>query len=99
MARASGTWKTKGLSLGQGKGVFDAELVGASKALETAEQLGYEDPIRILLDSQVAIAWLQDNTADPGQGWAIQAQDIAQKAREPNDVKSLSNGSRATKAY
>jgi hypothetical protein len=33
----SGTWKTKQIPLGQGKEVFDAELVGACKALEIAE--------------------------------------------------------------
>jgi hypothetical protein len=70
----SGTWKTKGASLGQEK-----EVLGACKAPETFEQLGYKGHIRILLDSQAAIARLQDNRAGPGQGWAIQAQDIARR--------------------
>jgi hypothetical protein len=63
---ASGTWKTKGVSLGQGKEVLDAELVGEYKALETAEQLEYKGHIRVLLDSQAAIDRLQDNRAGPG---------------------------------
>jgi hypothetical protein len=54
----SGTWRIKQVSVGQGKEVFDAELTGASKALEIAEQLGYKGSIRALLDSQAAIARL-----------------------------------------
>jgi ribonuclease HI len=66
-----GMWKTKQIPLGQGKKVFDAELAGACKALEITEQLGYKGSIKVLLDSQAAIARLQDNRTGPGQGWAI----------------------------
>jgi ribonuclease HI len=75
----SGTWRIKQVSLGQRKEVFDAELTGASKALEIAKQLGYKGSIRVLLDSQAAIAQLPDNRVGPGQIWAIQAQDIARR--------------------
>ncbi|KAE8335346.1 hypothetical protein BDV24DRAFT_169288 [Aspergillus arachidicola] len=63
----SGTWTTKQVSLGQGKEVFDAELAGVYKALEIAEQLDYKGPIRVLLDSQAAIARLRDNRTGAGQ--------------------------------
>jgi hypothetical protein len=62
------------------------------KALEIAEQVGYKGSIRILLDSQAAIARLQDNRTGPGQGWAIQAKDSRIR-----DVRPLFNGSQAIK--
>jgi hypothetical protein len=67
----TGAWKSKGIPLGQEKEVFDAELVGVYKALEIAKQLDYKGPLKILLDSQAALARLQHNLPDPGQMWAI----------------------------
>jgi hypothetical protein len=67
----SGTWRIKQVSLGQGKEVFNTELTGASKVLEIAKQLKYKNSIRVLLNSQAAIARLRDNRVGPGQFWAI----------------------------
>jgi ribonuclease HI len=75
----SGAWKSKEIPLRQEKEVFDAELVGVYKALEIAKQLDYKDNLRILLDSQAALACLQHNQPGPGQMWAIQPQEIAQE--------------------
>jgi hypothetical protein len=74
-----GAWKSKKIPLGQEKMVFDAELIGVYKTLELAKQLGYKGSLRILLDSQAALARLQHNLPGPGQMWAIQVQGIAQE--------------------
>jgi hypothetical protein len=62
----SGAWKSKEISLGHGKEVFDAELTGVYKALEMAKWLDYKGPLRVLLDSQAVLVCLQHNLPDPG---------------------------------
>jgi hypothetical protein len=46
-----GAWHTQGVSLGIGKEVFDAELIGACEALEIALKSQDRGPIIVLLDS------------------------------------------------
>ncbi|KKA19734.1 hypothetical protein T310_6279, partial [Rasamsonia emersonii CBS 393.64] len=64
--------------LGKGKEVFDAELIGACRALELTPRLCGQGPVTILLDSQAAIARLQHRQPGPGQGLAIRAYQAAQ---------------------
>jgi hypothetical protein len=49
--QAFGVWHARGISLGLGKEVFDAELIGAYKALELAQKSQDRGPITVLLDS------------------------------------------------
>jgi hypothetical protein len=49
--QALGAWHAQGVPLGIGKEVFDAELIGACKALELALKSQDRGPITVLLDS------------------------------------------------
>jgi ribonuclease HI len=71
--QALGVWQARGIPLGLGKEVFDAELIGACEALELALKDRDKGPVTVLLDSQAAISRLQHQRAGPGQGLAIRA--------------------------
>ena len=72
-----GTWNTRGIPLGKGHEVFDAELFGVVQAFQVAWKVGDQRPVTILLDSQAAIARLRHTQPGPGQALAIQAHAIA----------------------
>ena len=72
-----GAWKTKGIPLGKGYEVFDAELLGVVQALQLARKAGDQGPVTVLLDSQAAIARLRHTQPGPGQALAIRAHAIA----------------------
>jgi ribonuclease HI len=71
--QASGVWHARGVPLGMGKEVFDAELIGACEALELALKIRDRGPVMVLLDSQAAISRIRHQGAGPGQGLAIRA--------------------------
>ncbi|KAF7128706.1 hypothetical protein CNMCM5793_003557 [Aspergillus hiratsukae] len=77
-----GNWHTKQIPLGQGKEVFDAELVGAVQALVLALQWRDRGPVTVLLDSQAAIARLEHTRPGPGQALAQQAHEVAQQLNQ-----------------
>jgi ribonuclease HI len=71
--QTSGVWHARGVPLGIGKEVFDAELIGACEALELALKIRDRGPVMVLLDSQTAISRIRHQGAGPGQGLAIRA--------------------------
>ena len=76
--QALGVWQARGIPLGIGKEVFDAELIGACEALELALKIRDRGPVTVLLDSQAAISRLRHQGVGPGQGLAIRAHRAAQ---------------------
>jgi ribonuclease HI len=73
-----GAWQTRGVPLGLGKEVFDAELVGACEALEIALKDRNRGLVIVLLDSQAAISRLSHLGVGPGQSLAMRAHRAAQ---------------------
>lgn len=76
------------LSHGQGtRGVFDAELVGAVQALQTALKMDGNGPITIRLDSQAAIVRVRHSRAGPGQELTLRSHAVDRalqaRGREP----------------
>ena len=69
-------WLGKGLALGKGKEVFDAETHAITKALEIAQKeyrINSYNTITIFSDSQKAIKRVKDDSLGPGQDLARQA--------------------------
>lgn len=77
-----GRWRTQELPMGKGQEVFDAELLGAYRALELAGKMRQQGPVRVLLDSQAAIARIQHLEPGPGQALAIKAHQMARQLRQ-----------------
>jgi hypothetical protein len=73
-----GVWQTREIPLGVGKEVFDAEVVGACRALELAQRIRGRGPVTVLLDSTAAIDRLRHLGTGPGQTIAMQAHEAAQ---------------------
>jgi hypothetical protein len=51
-------WKAQEFPLGKGKEVFDAELLGACRALKLSKTLENNSRVIVLLDLQAAITWI-----------------------------------------
>jgi ribonuclease HI len=84
-----GIWHAQEISLGIGKEVFDAELIGACEALELALKSKDKGPITVLLDSRAAISRIQHQEPGPGQGLAIWAHRTAHALRAQGRIVTI----------
>jgi ribonuclease HI len=87
--QALGAWHARGVPLRTGKEVFDAKLIGACKALELALKSQDRGPVTVLLDSRVAISWIQHQGIGLGQGLAIWAHKIAHALRAQGRMATI----------
>ena len=62
--------------------MFNAELLGACRALELSKTLQNSGKVTVLLDSQAAITQIQGTEPGPGQALAIQAHEAASWLQE-----------------
>jgi hypothetical protein len=60
------TWQAKGIPLGAGKEVFDAELTGIGHSLKLVRKIDHSGPVTVLLDSQAEIDRLRHLKVGPG---------------------------------
>jgi Reverse transcriptase-like len=93
-----GQWQTREISLNKGKEVFDAELQGICEALETAQILGNNGRVTVLLDSQAAISRLQDTELGPGQALTLRAAKMLREREIKVTIRWVEGNERADQA-
>ena len=73
------SWRTTEYLLEKELEVYDAELHGACRALEIAQNLENDGRVTLFLDSQAAIKRLRHVEPGPGQELAIRTQEAARR--------------------